>query len=215
MVCAARRHDALRGGGDPPDALYFVVSGSLGAYATSTEGHRRLVGRITAGETVGEMALISGKPRNATVIALRDTELGRLPREAFERLMLSHPQGLLRIAQLMAQRLDCVATPGRAGGGPFRKTFAVVPNDARRARDDICRAAGRRIWSTSGKTELVWSQRGADHTSQWFHADRARERVRRLCVRSDAEQLEQVVPAAGGCRAAAARRPKRRRSTGR
>jgi CRP-like cAMP-binding protein len=50
-----------------------------------------------AGETVGEMALISGKPRNATVIALRDSELGRLSRAAFERLMVLHPQGLLCI----------------------------------------------------------------------------------------------------------------------
>src|SRR5690606_32367930 len=51
--------------GDAPDALYFVASGSLGAFTVTPSGHRRSIGRISAGETVGEMALISGKPRNA------------------------------------------------------------------------------------------------------------------------------------------------------
>src|SRR5688500_230936 len=91
--------------GDIPDALYFVISGALGAYAPTPDGHRRLVGRIMAGGTVGEMALMSGKPRNATVVALRDSELGRLARESFEKLMLLHPKGLLCIARLMVQRL--------------------------------------------------------------------------------------------------------------
>ena len=125
--------------GESPDALYLVVSGHLGAYSSSVEGHRRLVGSIGAGETVGEMALISGKPRTATVIALRDTELGRLPAEAFARLMMSHPQGLLRVTQLMAQRLDVSQRQVR-GHRSVPRTFAVVPNE-RSAPDDFRGAA--------------------------------------------------------------------------
>src|ERR1044071_8861682 len=41
--------------GELPDALYFVVNGTLGAYQTTPDGHRRLIGRVTSGETVGEM----------------------------------------------------------------------------------------------------------------------------------------------------------------
>ena len=60
--------------GDAADALYFVITGCLGAFAIDKESKtRRLLGHITAGEPVGEMALISGNTRNATVIALRDT----------------------------------------------------------------------------------------------------------------------------------------------
>lgn len=166
--------------GDAPDALYLVVSGNLGAYTASAEGHRRLVGSIMAGETVGEMALISGKPRNATVTALRDTELGRLPRAAFEKLMLSHPQGLLRIAQLMAQRLDASQRQVR-GRRAIPRTFAVVPNGA-----DVSAATFAAQLATHlehlGRTELVWSQRGAEHTSQWFHRiERANDFVVYVC----------------------------------
>ena len=166
--------------GDPPDALYLVISGNLGAYSSSAEGHRRLVGTIAAGETVGEMALISGKPRNATVIALRDSELGRLSREAFEKLMLAHPQGLLRVAQLMAQRLDASQHQVR-GRRAIPRTFAVVPHD-KHAHATTFAAQFATHLEHLGRTELVWNQRGADRTSLWFHTvERANEFVVYVC----------------------------------
>src|SRR5215831_3529220 len=82
--------------GEDADAVYFVITGCLGAYVRDGASGSRLVGRVVAGESVGEMALISGKPRSATVIALRDSEVGRWSKQAFEHLMLHHPQGLLR-----------------------------------------------------------------------------------------------------------------------
>ena len=60
--------------GSPADAVFFVVSGCLGVYGPGGE----LVGRIAAGETVGEMGLIVSSPRRATVRALRDSELAML-----------------------------------------------------------------------------------------------------------------------------------------
>lgn len=166
--------------GEPPDALYCVISGSLGAYAMTQEGHRRLVGRIMAGETVGEMALISGNPRNATVVALRDTELGRLSRSTFEKLMLSHPQGLLHIAQLLVQRLDSLQRQSR-GKRAIPKTFAIVPHDAEVGATTFAAKLATCL-ERIGRTELVWSQRGADHTSQWFHSvERANEFVVYVC----------------------------------
>jgi NTE family protein len=166
--------------GGEADALYCVASGCLGAYATSVEGHRRLVGRIMAGETVGEMALISGKPRSAAVVALRDTELGRLSRDAFERLMLSHPQGLLRISQLMALRLDSSQRQAR-GQRAIPKTFAIVPSDAEGSATTFAAKLVTQL-ERIGKSELVWSQRGADHTSHWFHSiERDNEFVVYVC----------------------------------
>jgi len=166
--------------GDPADGLYFVVSGSLGAYAPAQNGHRRLVGRAMTGETVGEMALISGKPRNATVIALRDSELGRLPRLAFEKLMLSHPQGLLRISQLMVQRLESSQRQVR-GRRAVPRTFAVVPNAADAEAATFAAQFATQL-ERLGRTELVWAQRGADRTSAWFHTiERSNEFVVYVC----------------------------------
>jgi NTE family protein len=158
---------ALFEAGDAPDALYFVISGCLGAYAMSPEGQSRLVGRILAGETVGEMALISGKPRTATVVALRDTEVGRFSKAAFEALMLAHPQGLLRIAQLTVARLEASHTQVR-GARVMPKTFTLIPHgvnvDVGGFATELVEALNR-----IARSELVWSVRGAEHTSHWFN----------------------------------------------
>jgi NTE family protein len=167
--------------GDLPDALYFVVNGTLGAYQMTPDGHRRLVGRITSGETVGEMALITGNPRSATIVALRDTELGRLPTAAFEQLMLSHPQGLLRISQLMVQRLDSSQRQTRGALRARPKTIAIVPNAASADAQTFAAQLTTHLGHL-GSAEFVWHQRGVARTSQWFHAiERANEFVVYVC----------------------------------
>jgi NTE family protein len=167
--------------GDTPDALYFVINGSLGAYQTTPDGFRRLVGRIASGETVGEMALISGKPRSATVVALRDTELARVPRSAFEQLMLSHPQGLLRISQLMVQRLDSSQRQTRGALRTQPRTIAIVPNSAGVDAAGFAASLTTQL-AHLGRAELVLGHRGAAHTSHWFHAmERANEFVLYVC----------------------------------
>ncbi|MFL6550498.1 MAG: patatin-like phospholipase family protein [Povalibacter sp.] len=166
--------------GEAPDALYIVVSGHLGAYAVTPEGFRRAVGSISAGETVGEMAVISGKPRSATVIALRDSELGRLSADAFTQLMLLHPKGLLRVTQLMTQRLDAAQRQVR-GSRSIPRTFAIVPHDKHDHATTFAAQLATHL-EHLGRTELVWSQRGADHTSQWFHrVERENEFVVYVC----------------------------------
>ncbi len=150
--------------GEASDAMYLVIAGCLGAYAGGDAP--RLLGRIPAGETVGEMGMVSGHPRSATVRALRDSELARLPRESFDRAILNHPAAMLRVAQLVVGRLE-----SREGGADARvrpRTYTVVPQsievDVGGFASDFVAALGR-----LGRAELVWSVRGADHTSAWFH----------------------------------------------
>lgn len=167
--------------GDAPDAMYFVINGCLGAYQLTPDGHRRLVGRVASGESVGEMALISGKSRSATIVALRDTELARLPRTAFERLMMSHPQALLRIAQLTVQRLDSSQRQTRGGLRPQPKTIAIVPNDASTDAATFAAQLATHL-DRLGRAELVWNHRGAAQTTEWFHAiERENEFVVYVC----------------------------------
>lgn len=156
---------ALFTAGEPSDALFVVLSGCLGVFAAPSQDRRRFMGRIVAGDTAGEMGLISGRPRTATVVALRDTELARLSREAFDRVFRQHPEAMLRIAQLTVDRLEYSqnrARPQRA------RTFAVLPQtfdvDAASFANELVKALGQ-----SGRTELVWSVRGAAHTSHWYH----------------------------------------------
>ena len=153
--------------GDPADALYVVLSGCLGAFAPAERGHEGFVGRIPAGDTVGEMGLISGRPRNAHVIALRDTELARVSSEVFNRLFLQYPEALLRIARLTVDRFESSQSKARPHSHAAR-TFTLLPQSV---EVDVGGFAAELVKALSafGRAELVWNVRAASHTSHWLH----------------------------------------------
>ena len=152
--------------GDMSDALYIVLSGCLGVF-TAASSRNRMVGRVLAGDTVGEMGLISGRARTARVVALRDSELARLSRNAFDRVFGHHPQAMLRIARLTVDRLES-AQSGVSPRSQAARTFTIVPHSI---EVDAAGFAASLVEALAGhgKTELVWSVRGASHTSHWFN----------------------------------------------
>ncbi|HEX4674845.1 MAG TPA: patatin-like phospholipase family protein [Steroidobacteraceae bacterium] len=153
--------------GDPADALYVVLSGCLGVFSPAERRNRGLVGRVAAGGTVGEMGLISGRPRTAHVVALRDTELARLSSESFNKLFRQHPEAMLRIAQLTVDRLESSQSRARAPSHAAR-TFTLLPQSV---EVDVGGFAAELVKALSafGRTELVWNVRAGTHTSHWFH----------------------------------------------
>jgi len=113
--------------GDPGNAAYTVLSGRLRVIDDSA-GERAL-NEIGAGEILGEMALLSAERRAATVLAVRDSLLARLPAAAFDRLIERQPAVLRRISALLSERLRQQSAPaGRAR--TVVRTVAVVPVDA-------------------------------------------------------------------------------------
>jgi NTE family protein len=112
---------------DPPDAVYVLIAGCLGAFRASGEA-AQLIGRIHPGETVGEMALLSGHPRTATVRALRDSEIVRFSLEAFERLARAHPEAMLAVARIAVERLERTLEGRRQEAAP--RTLALLPAHA-------------------------------------------------------------------------------------
>lgn len=91
--------------GEPADAFYLVRSGALAAFRTGADGRPELVGHIRKGEPIGEMALVEDRPHSASVYALRDCELVRLPKSAFERLTRKHASLMRELARMMLFRL--------------------------------------------------------------------------------------------------------------
>ena len=95
---------ALLSAGEPPDGVYFLVSGSLAAFRPVDRGGHQLLGYIRPGEPVGEMAMIAREPHTASVYAIRDSEILRLSPAAFEMLVHAHPTMMEHIARLMLTR---------------------------------------------------------------------------------------------------------------
>src|SRR5579863_5181817 len=71
--------------GENDSALFLVVTGSLGVFVADAQGQRHMVALVPAGETVGEMSLITHeKQHSAQLVALRDSELLRISPQGFE-----------------------------------------------------------------------------------------------------------------------------------
>ncbi|MBV9044696.1 MAG: cyclic nucleotide-binding domain-containing protein, partial [Alphaproteobacteria bacterium] len=92
----------LKRDGENAQAVFLVITGSLGVFAEDDRGKRRLVAHIGAGETVGEMSMISGSTEHsAQIVALRDSELLRVPPAAFDALIARHPRVMLNLMRIL------------------------------------------------------------------------------------------------------------------
>ncbi len=130
-----------RDGGENDQAVFLVITGSLGVFAEDEHGKRRFVAHVPAGETVGEMSLISGSSEHtAQLVAMRDSELLRVPAAAFDALIGRHPRVMLNMMRVpgeapAAERLKSSADTARP------KTFAIVPLQAGLEQMPIAHAA--------------------------------------------------------------------------
>ena len=108
-ACALLEWVELQGGetlvrdGDPADAVYFVVGGRLRAHVIR-DGQRIETGEMSRGETVGETAVLMKEAHSATVAAVRDSVLARMPASSFEELWRRYPEFSGRMARLMMER---------------------------------------------------------------------------------------------------------------
>ena len=62
--------------GDDTDSLYLIVSGSVRVYVSDENGREVTLNTLHAGDSFGELALLSDQARSASVLTLEDTELG-------------------------------------------------------------------------------------------------------------------------------------------
>ncbi len=118
------RGEVLMHTGDPGDDLFVVAGGRLNVALVGADGTETIVREIGRGSTVGEVALLTGAPRTATVRAVRDTLVGRLSRTSFERLMEDDPQSALQLTRVVAGWL-LPGSPPRRTSAPA--TVALVP----------------------------------------------------------------------------------------
>ena len=119
--------ETLFAAGEPGDSLYVVVFGRLRALIRNTPRGDQVLGEIGRGEAVGEMALLTGEPRSATVYAIRDTALVKLSKAAFDRVIERHPQVMLEMTRLIVARYQRIIDPS-SHTQPV--SLAVVPCDA-------------------------------------------------------------------------------------
>src|SRR5215510_5400241 len=84
--------------GDHGDAFYLIQSGAVQVIVESGAGKSEVVAILGPQDWFGEMALLSGEPRSATIHSVKETTLWRLRREDWDELIERHPTWLLQLA---------------------------------------------------------------------------------------------------------------------
>ena len=90
--------------GDSGDDCYRIEDGLLKVTMVSHSGDERILAFVGRGDIVGELSLIDGLPRSASVIAVRDATLNCLSRTAFETFAKKHPELYKSLVGLLAKR---------------------------------------------------------------------------------------------------------------
>ena len=91
--------------GDPMDRVFGVVDGELSITLESANGEI-VVARQGPGDLVGEMAVISGEPRSASIRANAKCEVIGFEKELFINTVIHDPATALKMMQLLADRLS-------------------------------------------------------------------------------------------------------------
>jgi CRP/FNR family transcriptional regulator, cyclic AMP receptor protein len=90
--------------GASDDGCYRVEDGLL-KVTVSGSGAERILAFLGPGAIVGELSIIDGLPRSATVVAVRDAKVSFLSRGDFEAFAEKHPEVYKSLVRLLAQRL--------------------------------------------------------------------------------------------------------------
>jgi len=91
--------------GDPGDSLYVIRSGQVEAYVRNDTGHRIVLETAGPRHFFGEMSLLDGGPRTASVVVTEDLEAIRVDRDDLTRLLQKHPTASLDLLAAMGRRL--------------------------------------------------------------------------------------------------------------
>jgi CRP-like cAMP-binding protein len=151
-----RRNEALFHEGDHGDSLHLIADGHVAVRVTTPLGEVATLRIASPGEHLGELAVLSPAPRNATVVALGDVETLSIQKVDFDDLRRRHPavdrmamEGLVTEVRRLAAQLEeamYVPAPARV----LRRLLDLVARFGRTiplTQDDLAGLAG-----TSRKT---------------------------------------------------------------
>lgn len=162
--------------GDVSDCIYFVVSGALGTFRKAMDGRTEFVAHIRAGEPVGEMALflaqdsdgdgeLENERHSNSVYALRDSEILKITRKGFDRLIKAEPEILEGMIRLILLRLK---QSRRRSDRAEPKIFALISTSPTMDVDLRAEALRDALNTLGLRVAIVDEARGDDKPTAYF-----------------------------------------------
>jgi CRP/FNR family cyclic AMP-dependent transcriptional regulator len=125
--------------GDPCTGCYQMIEGLLKVTLDLTTGRERILAILGPGALVGELSVIDGTPRSATVTAIRSSKLRFISRAAFDAFSAAHPEVFRAVAAVLARRLRDV------NGALMATSFLSVRGRAARSLLMLAEAFGKDV----------------------------------------------------------------------
>jgi CRP-like cAMP-binding protein len=104
---------------DPGDSFYIILSGSVEVFSQRAE---KYIATIHSGEFFGEMSLLLGTPRSATVRTLEDSILFVVSHNDLQQLLVEHQELADEIAQKLSERQQVLRNLGLLDEGASEET---------------------------------------------------------------------------------------------
>ena len=98
-----RKGKAIIRQGTHGTSAFLIKNGSVEVWVTGQNGQKKVIAELKKGDVFGEMAMISNKPRMATVTALENCQVDVLTQENFLKLPENNP-AVVRIKKIMLER---------------------------------------------------------------------------------------------------------------
>ncbi len=108
--------------GEEAGFLGVLLEGDLAASVLGDGGERQVIGRFQAGDTFGELALMTGDKTLADVIALTPCRVLRIPVAVFQSAIMTDPRVVQHISSTIADRLKQVAADPATAAAAFRQS---------------------------------------------------------------------------------------------
>jgi CRP-like cAMP-binding protein/CheY-like chemotaxis protein len=110
--------------GDPGDKMYIIISGRVKVVVKTEESDEEtIIAYLGGGDYFGEMALLTGEPRSASVITTDSSEMFILNKADFDIIVERFPSITLSMGKIMSQRLrDTLQKAAKTGGGEVSST---------------------------------------------------------------------------------------------
>ena len=90
--------------GEAGESMFLVGEGLLEAFIEGPNGSMLRAGEIATGDVFGEISLLTGEPRNATVVSVTDAIIYEISREDIQELLSAHPQVAEQLSHIAAKR---------------------------------------------------------------------------------------------------------------
>jgi len=86
------------------DCAYLVETGKF-EVSKIYKGRKHVIGFLKAKDIFGEMGLIDGQPRSATVTSLEDSEVSVITQECFNNIETTNPEALVPLLRVLSARI--------------------------------------------------------------------------------------------------------------